>query len=107
MKVSRLFPVVALSMVAAMGCVDQKARDDIAELTAEFQAVAKDFSEYKAWLGKSDPKVIQSDTTVKMWFGFVHTAICNLEDRVNPPVNKTLCHHQGAHGTAPHPPPFS
>jgi hypothetical protein len=99
MKVSRLFPVVALSMAAAGGCTDQVARDQITALREEF-------NEYKRWLGQSEQDVNPSDTTVTMWFGFVRTAICNLENKVNPPIGDTLCHGDAAHGTAPNPPPF-
>ena len=106
MQVSRLVAVAALTMVAATGCTDQQARDQIAALTTQLDAVTKDFQQYKDWLGKSEQPKQPADKTVHAWHTSVFEAICSLEDKVKPPVNKRLCHTEGDHGSAPHPPPF-
>jgi hypothetical protein len=108
MQISRLLPVVALTAVAATGCQDAQARRDVALLKHQADSVAAEFQLYKDWLGVSLEKHEKPTKTVHTWHEQVFKAICNLEHSVRPPVpvEDRLCHEEGDHGGAPHPPPW-
>ena len=113
MHVRRFILVPAVTMLTLAGCSggsgggDQQARDDIVRLKAELAVVKKVTDDLGLYLGKSAEPVGPPAENVHAWQIKVFKAICNLEQKSQPPAADRLCHGgETDHGAPPKPPPF-